>query len=109
MFQDMSKKLNQSFGPIKQLVEIQTQMLEKLTKLQMECAQNCVKVTMQQTQDLPACHSTEELLELQRRFARTVEETLVQASQDNLQALKEARDKMERVTQDTFDAFVPPK
>ena len=62
MFQDMTKKLNESIGPMKELVEIQTRMLEKLTRLQMECAQNCVKATMQQTQDLPACHSTEELI-----------------------------------------------
>lgn len=109
MFQDMSKKLNESLGPMKELVEIQTSMLEKLTRLQMECAQNCVKATMQQTQDLPACHSTEELIDLQRNFARIVEETLVKTSSENLAALQEARDKMEKVTQNTFDAFAPKK
>ena len=107
MFQDMSKKLSESMGPMKELVEIQTRMLEKLTRLQMECAQNCVKATMKQTQDLPECHSTEKLIDLQRKFARVVEETLVKASQDNLAALQEARDKMEQVTQNTFDAFAP--
>jgi len=109
MFQDMTKKLNDSMAPMKELVEIQTRMLEKLTRLQMECAQNCVEATMQQTKDLPACHSTEELIDLQRKFARIVEETLVRTSQDNLAALQEARDKMEQVTQGTFDAFAPKK
>lgn len=109
MFQDMSKKLNQSFGPVKELVEIQTSMLEKLTRLQMECAQRCVQATMQQTKDLPECHSTQELIDLQHKFARTVEETLKRTSQDNLAALQEARDKMEQITQDTFDVFAPKK
>ncbi|MCW8887276.1 MAG: phasin family protein [Motiliproteus sp.] len=109
MFQDMTKTLNSSMGPMKELVEIQTKMLEKLTRLQMECAKNCVEATMHQTKELPTCHSAEEILSLQQTYAKELESTLRQTSSRNLEALNEAREEMERVTQDAFSAFAPKK
>ena len=40
---------------------------------------------------------------------KKLEETLKDASEHNLQALGEARSEMERLTQDTFDAFASKK
>ena len=109
MFQDMNKNFNQSIGPIKDLVDIQTKMLEKLTRLQVECAKSCVEATMQQTKELPRCHSAEEVVNLQRHYARELEETLRTTSNKNLEAFNQAREEMERITQDAFSAFAPKK
>jgi phasin family protein len=109
MFQDMTKTLNSSIGPMKELVEIQTKMLEKLTRLQMECAKNCVEATMQQTKELPACHSAEEILSLQKSYAQELESALRETSSKNLQTLNQAREEMEKITQDAFSAFAPKK
>lgn len=107
MFQDMTKRFNNSMGPMKDLVEIQTKMLEKLTKLQMDCAKHCVEATMHQTQELPSCHTADEILNLQKSYAKELEDTLRDTSSRNLEALNQAREEMERITQDAFSAFVP--
>ena len=107
MFQDMSKKLNASMEPSKELMEIQTRMLEKLTRQQIECAQACMKETMSQTRDLQSCGSAEELIDLQKKYTQSVEETLRQASSDNLKTFNEARVDIERITHDAFDVFAP--
>ncbi|MEH6471073.1 MAG: phasin family protein [Halopseudomonas sp.] len=109
MFQDMSKKLNASMEPFKELMEIQTRMLEKLTKQQIDCAQACMHSTMSQTQQLQQCHSAEELIDLQKKYTQSVEDTLRQVSKDNLQTFSEAREAIERVSHDAFDAFAPKK
>jgi len=107
MFQDMSKKLNASMEPFKELIEIQTRMLEKLTRQQIECAQACMQQTMEQTRNLPSCDSTEALINLQKQYTQSVEQALRQSSSDNLQVFNEARDAIERVTSDAFSAFAP--
>ena len=113
MFQDMSKKLNVSLNasmePMKELMEIQTRMLEKLTRQQIDCAKACMSQTMNQTRELQSCGSAEELIDLQKKYTQTVEQTLRQASSDNLEAFNEARDAIERLTHDAFDAFAPKK
>ena len=109
MFQDMTKNLNQSMGPIKDLVDIQTKMLEELTRLQMECVKNCVEATMLQTKDLPSCTSAEDVVSLQQKYARELEDTLRDASTKNLKAFNDAREQMEQVTQDAYSAFAPKK
>ena len=105
MFQDMSKKLNASMEPFKELVNIQTRMLEKLTRQQIECAQACMKETMEQTRDLQSCDSAEALVDLQKKYTQSVEQTLRQSNNDNLQVFNEAREAIERVTSDAFNAF----
>ncbi|RDE25024.1 phasin family protein [Motiliproteus coralliicola] len=109
MFQDMSKKLNVSMEPIKELMEIQTRMLEKLTEQQIECAKACMNQTMSQTRELQSCGSAQELIELQKKYTQTVEATLKNASSENLETFNEAREAIERLTQNTFDAFAPKK
>ena len=109
MFQDMTNKLNASMEPIKELMEIQTRMLERLTKQQIECAQACMKETMNQTRELQNCGSAQELIELQQQYTQMVEKQLAEASSANLKAFNEARDAIEKVTHDAFDAFAPKR
>lgn len=105
MFQDMSKKLNESMEPFKDLINIQTRMLEELTRQQMECTKSCIDATIQQTRELQKCKNPNDLMELQRAYAHELEETLRAASENNLKVLADARQEIEQLTQDSFDAF----
>lgn len=109
MFQDMNKMLSQSMEPFKELVDIQTRMLEELTRQQMECTKACIEATVQQTQELQKCKSPVDLLELQKAYARELEETLKSANQQNLKALTEAREAMQALTQGTLERFTQNK
>ncbi len=105
MFQDMTKTLNQSMGPFKDLINIQTRMLEELTRQQMACTRSCIEATMQQTRELQHCKTPQDLMALQSAYASELEVSLRDASKSNLKALAEARHEIEQLTQDTFDAF----
>ncbi len=109
MFQDMNSMLNQSMEPFKALVEIQTKMLEELTRQQMECTKACIDATMQQAKELQKCQNPGDLLTLQQAYAKELEETLKAANQQNLKALTEAREAMQKLTQGTFEAFTGKK
>lgn len=105
MFQDMTKIMNQSIGPLKELVNIQTRMLEDLTRQQMECTKSCIKATIEQTKQLQYCKSSNDLLLLQQSYAQELEETLKSASEDHLKSLQEAREEIEKITNNAFNAF----
>lgn len=105
MFQDMNKKISDSMGPFKELVNIQTKMLEELTRQQMECTKSCIEATIQQTKEMQKCQSPNDLMELQRSYAKELEDTLKSASEQNMKALQDARSEIEDVAQHTFDAF----
>lgn len=107
MFQDMSKALNQSMGPFKELVNIQTKMLEELTKQQMACTKACIDATVDQTRQMQGCSSPEELIKLQQEYAKQLEATLKEANDNNMKALSDARESVEQLANDAFDAFAP--
>ena len=109
MFQDMTKQFASSMGPMKALVEVQAQMLEQLTRQQMACLQSCVEATVQQTQELSKCKTPDDLVNLQKAYAKELEETLRKASDANMAAFNKAREEMEKLTRDAFDAFSPGK
>ncbi|WP_027858258.1 phasin family protein [Marinobacterium jannaschii] len=109
MFQDMSKTLTESMEPFKDLVNIQTRMLEDISRRQLECTRACIEATMQQTRELPKCQSPEDLMALQRAYAAELEETLRNAGEQNIAALNEAREMIGKLTQDSFTAFAPPQ
>ncbi len=109
MFQDMNKTLSQSMEPFKDLVNIQTKMLEELTRQQMVCTKSCIEATIQQTKEMQKCQTPADLMALQQSYAKQLEDTLKGASEQNLQALGEAREAMEKLTQDAFDAFAAKK
>ncbi|MDF2181891.1 phasin family protein [Neptuniibacter sp. CAU 1671] len=105
MFQDLNKKIEDSMAPFKELVNIQTRMLEELTRQQMECTKLCIEATIQQTRELQKCDSPTDLLDLQRTYAKDLENTLRLASESNMKVLQEARSEIEQMTQSTFDVF----
>ncbi|NVK43132.1 MAG: phasin family protein [Oceanospirillaceae bacterium] len=105
MFQELSKQFGDSMEPFKDLVNIQTKMLEELTRQQMECTKSCIEATIQQTRELQKCHNASDLMELQKAYAKELEETLRLAGEQNMKALQDARAAIEKITQDQFDAF----
>lgn len=105
MFQDMTKQFTGSMGPFKDLVDIQTKMLEELTRQQMECTKSCIEATMQQTKEMQKCQNPNDLLELQKAYAKELEETLRLAGEHNLKALNDARAAIEKLTLEQFEAF----
>ncbi|MFW1678491.1 phasin family protein [Pontibacter sp. JAM-7] len=105
MFQDLNKKIEDSMAPFKELVNIQTRMLEELTRQQMECTKSCIEATIQQTREMQRCESPTDLLDLQRVYAKELEVTLREASESNMKVLHDARSEIETITQSTFDAF----
>ncbi|WP_207063375.1 phasin family protein [Motiliproteus sp. SC1-56] len=109
MFQDMTKQMSRSMEPMKTLVEIQAKMLEQLTRQQIACAQSCVEATMEQSKELSACKTPEDLLKLQQAYAKGLEDTLQKASAANMDALNEAREQMEKLTREAFDSLTPKR
>ncbi len=107
MFQDMTKALDQSMGPFKELVNIQTRMLEELTRQQMACTKACIDATVEQTKQMQKCSTPDDLIKLQQAYAKELEEMLKAASDSNIKALSEARSSVERLAHDAFDAFAP--
>jgi len=105
MFQDMTKIMNESIEPFKELVNIQTRMLEELTRQQMECTKSCINATIQQTKQLQQCKTPNDLLLLQQSYAQELEDTLKGASEENLKSLHEARGEIEKITKNAFNAF----
>ncbi|SIT07107.1 phasin family protein [Neptunomonas antarctica] len=105
MFQDMTKKMSESIEPFKELVNIQTRMLEELTRQQMECTKSCISATIEQTKQLQNCQTSNDLLLLQQSYAQELEQTLKSASDENLKSLHEARDEIELITKSAFNAF----
>ncbi|KDE40553.1 MAG: phasin family protein [Nitrincola lacisaponensis] len=103
MFQDMSKQMSDSMEPFKNFVNIQTRMLEDLTRHQMECTKACLEATMQQTQQLQQCKTPVDLMELQQSYAKELEKTLRAANEQNMKALRDARDAMEKLARGSLD------
>jgi len=105
MFQDMNKMFNQSMEPFKDLVDIQTKMLEELTRHQMDCTKAFIEATVHQTKEWQNCKTPADLLELQKAYAKELEDTLRAANQQNLKALEDARDAIQKLTHGAFDQF----
>ncbi len=109
MFQDFTKPFGTSMEPFKDLVNIQTKMLEELTRQQMECTKACIDATIQQTREMQKCKTPTDLMELQKAYAKELEDTLRNASEQNLKALSDARAAIDKVTQSGMEAFSPKK
>ncbi|MBV0934120.1 phasin family protein [Marinobacterium sp. A346] len=105
MFQDMTKQFNESMAPFRELVNIQTKMLEELTRQQMECTKACLEATMQQSSELQKCKNPNDLIELQQAYAKELETTLKAANEQNLKALTEAQQAMQQLAQGSLEAF----
>ncbi|GAA0694286.1 hypothetical protein GCM10009104_22140 [Marinobacterium maritimum] len=109
MFQDMTKQFNESMAPFRELVNIQTKMLEELTRQQMECTKACLEATMQQTSELQKCQTPNDLVELQQAYAKELETTLKAANEQNMKALTAAQQAIQQLTQNSLEAFASKK
>ncbi|RAU17095.1 phasin family protein [Nitrincola tibetensis] len=109
MFQDMTKMMNESMGPFKDLVSIQTQMFEELSRHQMECTKAFLEATMQQTQAIQKCKTPAELLELQQVYVKELEKTLRSANAQNLKAMQDARAAVEKLATGSLTRFTQSK
>ncbi len=109
MFQDMTKQFNESMAPFRELVNIQTKMLEELTRQQMECTKACLEATMQQTSELQKCQTPNDLIELQQAYAKELETTLKAANEQNMKALTSAQQAIQQLTQSSLEAFSTKK
>ncbi|ANG64163.1 flavodoxin [Marinobacterium aestuarii] len=107
MFQDFTKQFGTSMEPFKDLVNIQTKMLEELTRQQMECTKSCVEATIQQTREMQKCQNATDLMELQKAYAKELEDTLRSVGEQNLRALQDARSAIDKITQSSFESFNP--
>lgn len=103
MFQDMTKLMTESMEPFKNFLNIQTQMLEDLSRHQMDCTKACLEATMQQTQQLQQCKTPVDLMELQQSYAKELEKTLRAANEQNMKALSNARAAMETLAKGSLD------
>lgn len=109
MFQDMTKQMTESMAPFRELVNIQTKMLEELARQQMECTKACIEATMQQTSELQKCKTPNDMIELQQVYAKELEATLRAANEQNLKALTTAQQAMQQLTQQSVEAMTGKK
>jgi hypothetical protein len=109
MFQDMTKQFNESMAPFRELVGIQTKMLEELTRQQMEFTKSCLEATMQQTSELQKCQTPNDLIQLQQAYAKELETTLKAANEQNMKALNAAQQAIQQLTQSSLEAFTTKK
>jgi hypothetical protein len=107
MFQDLTKQFGSSMEPFKDLMNIQTKMLEELTRQQMECTKSCIEATIQQTREMQKCQNASDLMELQKAYAKELEDTLRSVGEKNLKALQDARSAIDKITQSSFESFKP--
>ncbi|HSG02608.1 MAG TPA: phasin family protein [Marinobacterium sp.] len=98
MFQDLDKVMQGSLAPYKKMIEVQTEMLERLSRQQIECTQACMKATIQQAMELQQVSNPQELTKLQLDYTHKLEEMVNHASEQNLNTLKEAHRAIEELT-----------
>ncbi len=93
----------ESMAPFKNMVDIQAQMLERLTKQQIECTQACFQATMQQAMQLQNVKSPADLANLQMEYTKKLEEMMNSANEQNIKAMKEAHDAIQKLSLGALD------
>ena len=105
MFQDMGKMFEESMSPFKEIVDIQTKMLERLTKQQIECTQACFQATIQQAMELQNVKSPADLANLHNEYTKKLERMLASANEQNVQSLRDAHEAIQKLTLNAADAL----
>ena len=98
MFQNLDELMQGSLAPYKEMFELQTQMLERLTKQQIECTQACMQATIQQAMDLQKVTSPKELAELQIQYTKRLEEMVNHANEQNVKSMQQAQQAIQELT-----------
>jgi len=106
MFQNLDELMQGSLAPYKEMFELQTQMLERLTKQQIECTQACMQATIQQAMDLQKVTSPKELAELQIQYTKRLEEMVNHANEQNVKSMQQAQQAIQELT---LNALNPAK
>lgn len=98
MFQDLDKMMQGSLAPYKKMIEVQTEMLERLSKQQIECTQACMQATIQQAMELQQVSNPQQLTQIQMDYTHRLEEMVNHASEQNMKTLKEAHRAIQDLT-----------
>jgi len=98
MFQNLDELMQGSLAPYKKMIEVQTEMLERLSRQQIECTQACMQATIQQAMDLQKVTNPQELTQLQVEYSKKLEQMVNQASEQNMKALQQAQQTIQELT-----------
>ncbi len=98
MFQNLDELMKGSLAPYKRMIEVQTEMLERLSRQQIECTQACMQATIQQAMDLQKVTNPQELTQLQVEYSKKLEQMVSQASEQNMKALQHAQQTIQELT-----------
>jgi hypothetical protein len=98
MFQDMNQLLQESMAPFKKMMEIQQEMLERITRQQIECTQQCIEATMAQAAALQKAENPQQFIEMQKDYTKRLEEALVAARDSNVQTVQQAQKAVQELT-----------
>jgi hypothetical protein len=98
MFQNLDELMKGSLAPYKKMIEVQTEMLERLSRQQIECTQACMQATIQQAMDLQKVTNPQELTQLQVEYSKKLEQMVSQASEQNMKALQHAQQTIQELT-----------
>ncbi|WP_268814362.1 phasin family protein [Nitrincola tapanii] len=93
----MTKIMNDSVAPLRELIDVQSRMLEELTRHQFDYTCACIDLAMKQGEEWQKCKTPVDLISLQHNYAQALEKSLRGANEQNLRALQEARAAMERI------------
>ncbi|MGB0732554.1 MAG: phasin family protein [Pontibacterium sp.] len=100
MFQDFSKPFFSSLSPFEKMTKIQARMLERLAEHQLQCAQKCFALQLEQASNLQACKDPNALISAQQAFLESIQNVLSEANEQNLDCLKEAALEIDALTPD---------
>ncbi len=100
--------MTESMAPFRELVSIQTKMLEELARQQMECT-GLHRSDHAADQRAAKVQTPNDMIELQQAYAKELEATLRAANEQNLKALTTAQQAMQQLTQQSVEAMTGKK
>lgn len=98
MINNFDELMQGSLAPYKKMFEVQAEMLERLSKQQIECTQACMQATVQQAMELQKVTNPQELANLQIEYSRKLEQMVSQAGQQNMKTLQQAQQAIQELT-----------
>lgn len=104
MFQNLDEMMKGSLAPYKEMFEVQTKMLERLSQQQIECTQACMQATIQQAMELQKVTNPQELAKLQVEYTKKLEEMVNHAGQQNMKTMQQAQQAIQELTLNALNA-----
>lgn len=100
MNQDFLKNFEQQLQPLKQLVEINNKAMEKLVQQQNAYMNDVLKASMEQAGKLTSPGDVENFVKTQQEFIAAMSKKLMDAAQQNMNVMNEAREATAKLIQD---------